>query len=177
MDNETGHAENAAKTTRVRKNRRSLWLVAGGIAVLAIGGVGAANAMAGRVGFMGGHVGPGMGFHGFAEHGISRALDIADVSAQQKVEINGIVDALQDDIEPLLVGFGDARERAMGLLTAETIDRDALETLRTESIAAIDAATLRASAALVQVAELLTPEQRAELGKGLGDGFGPGRNW
>lgn len=175
MANETGHPETTP--SKIRKNRKKLWLAAGGIALLAIGGAGAANAMSGRVGFMGGHMGPGMGFHGFAGGGISRALDGADVTAQQKEEMEGIVASLQKDIEPLLAEFGDTREEAIELLTAETIDRDALETLRTESIAAIDAATLRASTALVELAELLTPEQRAELGKGIDGGFGPGRHW
>ena len=49
------------------------------------------------------------------------------------------------------------------LLSAPTIDKAAVEKLRAERIAAIDEASKKAVAAVVEAAEVLTPEQRTKL--------------
>lgn len=59
--------------------------------------------------------------------------------------------------------FRDARGEVMELMTAPTIDRAAAETLRAARIAAIDEASKKITAAALDAAEVLTPEQRAKL--------------
>jgi protein CpxP len=49
------------------------------------------------------------------------------------------------------------------LLGAATIDREAAEKLRAERIAAADEASRKLTTALLDAAEVLTAEQRAEL--------------
>lgn len=59
--------------------------------------------------------------------------------------------------------FRNTRGEVMELMTAPTIDRAAAETLRAERIAAIDEASKKLTAAALDVAEVLTLEQRATL--------------
>ena len=49
------------------------------------------------------------------------------------------------------------------LLTQPTVDRAAIETLRTEQLALADAASKRFAQALGDTAEVLTPEQRRKI--------------
>jgi Spy/CpxP family protein refolding chaperone len=72
--------------------------------------------------------------------------------------------------------FRDARTAVVELMSAPTLDRAAAETLRAERIAAIDEASKKMTAAMLDAAEVLTPEQRAELAKHLGERKGP-RRW
>lgn len=163
-----------AAASQKLKHAGKRWIIAGGIVVLVLGGTGIANAMAGRGPF--GHMGPPMMMHGFGYPGMARVLDGVDATPEQRDQIEGIVDGLQGKIAPVLEGFGDTRQQLVALLGADTIDGVALEKFRAERIAALDAASRQASAALVEVAQVLTPQQRAELIKDL-DGFGPRRPW
>jgi Spy/CpxP family protein refolding chaperone len=57
----------------------------------------------------------------------------------------------------------EARKQVITLLAAPTIDRPKLEALRTDQMKLADAATKRVSDAVADVAEVLTPAQRADL--------------
>ncbi|GAA4161735.1 Spy/CpxP family protein refolding chaperone [Shinella granuli] len=143
--------------------RRSRWIVAGGVAVLALAGIGAAGAMGG--GGMGHHVmevGMKHGGH-FAGRGIDRVLGSVDATAEQEERIWAIIDGAHAELRPMMREFRDARGEVMELMTAPTIDRAAAETLRAEHIAAIDEASKKMTAAALDAAEVLTPEQRATL--------------
>ncbi|MGV6875788.1 Spy/CpxP family protein refolding chaperone [Pseudochelatococcus sp. B33] len=147
------------------KPRRRRWLVAGTLAVLALGGVGAITAVSAAG--PGGHFGRAGGYPGgpFGGRGIDRALEAVDATAEQEKQIWAIIDGTRAELRPLAREFRDARGKVFGLLGAETIDRAAVETLRAERIAAIDAASKKLTAAVVEAAEVLTPEQRATLAK------------
>ena len=56
-----------------------------------------------------------------------------------------------------------ARQRGRTLLTQPSIDRGAIETLRTEQLALADGASRRLAQALGDAADVLTPEQRRKL--------------
>ena len=56
-----------------------------------------------------------------------------------------------------------ARQRGRVLLTQPSVDRAAIEALRTEQLALADAASKRFTQALGDAAEVLTPEQRRKI--------------
>jgi Spy/CpxP family protein refolding chaperone len=56
-----------------------------------------------------------------------------------------------------------ARTQAVTLLTAPTIDRTAIERLRTEQMGLAESASKRIAQALADAAEVLTPEQRRKV--------------
>ena len=154
-------------------------LVIGGIAVVALAGVGVAGALSQDFGgermmrFGMGHGGPGMhmqagpasfrGGMGFGGHGMGRILDEIDATDEQEDKLEDIMDKLHDDVRPIMRGFRDTREDLANLLGAATVDRAAIEKLRAERVAAVDEASRKVTAALAEAAEVLTPEQRAEL--------------
>jgi Spy/CpxP family protein refolding chaperone len=67
------------------------------------------------------------------------------------------------ELLPLREKAMSSRQRGRELLTATTIDRAAIETLRTEQMALADQATRRISQALADAATVLSPEQRRKL--------------
>lgn len=162
--------EAGAAAMDTRKPRRRGWIVAGSLAVLALGGIGAATAVsAGGGRFAGGPFGGGP----FAGHGIDRALEAVDASPEQEKRIWAIIDATRAELRPLGREFRDARGTVKELLGAGNIDRAAVEKLRAERIAAIDAASRKLTEAVVDAAEVLTPEQRAKLASRFEErGFG-----
>ncbi|MCO5145168.1 MAG: Spy/CpxP family protein refolding chaperone [Aquamicrobium sp.] len=170
------HEANPATPEKGNRNR-SRWLIAGGVAVVALAGIGAAGAMGGGE-TMGRHVMEAGMKHGghFAGRGLSRALDAVNATAEQEDRIWAIIDDTRAELRPVMREFRDTRETVMQLMAAPTIDRAAAETLRAERIAAIDEASKKMTAAMLDAAEVLTPEQRAELAKHLGERKGP-RRW
>ncbi len=169
------HGANPATPEKGNKSR-SRWLIAGGVAVVALAGIGAAGAMGGGEA-MGRHVMEAGMKHGghFAGRGLSRALDAVDATAEQEDRIWAIIDDTRAELRPVMREFRDTRETVMQLMAAPTIDRAAAETLRAERIAAIDEASKKVTAAMLDAAEVLTPEQRAEIAKHLAERKGPGR--
>ena len=152
---------------------RTALIVGGTLAVLIVGaGVAAATGNGFGRGF-GGH--PHWG-GGFMEYGIERALDEVDATPEQTEKIWKIIDAARAEMRPVARGFRDSREQVMELLGATTVDRAAAEKLRAERNAAADQASRRMTTAILDIAEVLTPEQRAELAEHIKDRGGH-RRW
>lgn len=168
--------EPAGETGQQTKSNWRRRLVIGGVAVVALAGVGVAGALSQDFGGMqrfgmgeGGpgmhqvafrHHGPGFGFGG---PGIGRILGEIDATDEQEDKLEAIMDQLHDDVRPVLRSFRDTREDLAELLSATTVDAAAVETMRAERVAAVDEVSKKVAAALVQAAEVLTPEQRTEL--------------
>ena len=173
MEQDRQETGNTATTPNTGK-RRTRWLVAGGVAVLALAGIGAAGAMGGG---MGPHMmAMGMGHGGpFGGRGIERALEAVDATAEQEDRIWAIIDGARADLRPTMREFRDTRKQVMDLMAAPTIDAAAVEKLRAERIAAIDAASKKMTAGVVAAAQVLTPEQRAKLAEQMKERKGPGR--
>ena len=84
-------------------------------------------------------------------------------NADQQEKLSTIVKAALKDILPVREKLLAARKQGRELLTADKIDRAALEKLRAEQIATHDAASKRLVQALADAADVLTPEQRKKL--------------
>lgn len=104
-------------------------------------------------------------------------------SAEQQDKLSTIAKAALKDLLPVREKMLAARKQARELLTADKVDRAALEKLRADQIATHDAASKRLVQALADAAEVLTPDQRKKLDTMLptpgqrGWGFGRGHGW
>jgi len=98
-----------------------------------------------------------------------------DATDAQKQKIDPIVKQAAKELQPLRAQVREARREGMQLLSADTIDRGAIERLRVQQIAAADGASKRFTQALTDVAEVLTPEQRKTLAARFAHRRGRGR--
>jgi Spy/CpxP family protein refolding chaperone len=125
-----------------------------------MGGMGEMGGM-GRMGMgeMGG--GPGMPMMG-GRHG-ARVLDSIGATAEQKAQLQKIMDAARADLKPLREA-GQALHRQMRTLLAQpTVDANALEALRQQLQANHDQASKRMTQAMLESSRVLSPEQRKQL--------------
>jgi Spy/CpxP family protein refolding chaperone len=156
--------------------RRRFWLAGGGVlAALAALATVAPRASAYRA--LAGHGFGPHGRHGFGaqvlkdpeaakEHaGMALEWVLRGVSAtpEQKQQARRITDRLVDELAPSIEKHRSFREAMARELAKPEIDRDALEKLRQDEIALADAASKRLVAAIADLGEVLTAEQRAEL--------------
>jgi periplasmic protein CpxP/Spy len=86
-----------------------------------------------------------------------------DATADQQANIAGIAKSAVTDLRAMREKAQAARAQAVSLLTAQTIDRTAIERLRTEQIALAETASKRIAQALADSAEVLNPEQRKKV--------------
>lgn len=94
---------------------------------------------------------------------VDRFARHADATPEQKTKIAAIAKAAATDLRPLRQQLQEAHEKALALFRQPTIDRGAAEALRAEQIARADAASKRLIQAVADVADVLTPEQRAKM--------------
>ena len=153
----------------------------GSVALVALGGLGLAAARSDNMGESGGRFGMG-GHHmmrgergGFMERGLERMLEQINATPEQSEQLKTIVAAARTDLMPMVQDFRGAHEDIAALLSAPTIDRAAAEKLRSERIAKVDAASKRLTAAILDAAAILTPEQRTQLAQRFQEHRGRGR--
>ena len=99
-----------------------------------------------------------------------------DATADQQVKVANILKAAVADLRPLHEKAHATRAEAITLLTAPTIDRTAIERLRTDQIALADTASKRIAQALADTADVLNPEQRRKVSDWITSG-GPWGRW
>jgi protein CpxP len=112
--------------------------------------------------------GGGMSFDGIGDHfraHVEHVLEDVNATPEQAAQVKSIVDAAAKDLETLRAQHGSAHRELHETLTAPAIDRVRLETLRVSHVEALDAASKRCLTALADAADVLTPEQRAQLGE------------
>jgi protein CpxP len=96
---------------------------------------------------------------------------VIDATTEQQDELRAIVTAAVKDLQPLHDQARAAHQEAHDLLLNQlTIDRAALEKVRSEQIALWDTASKRITQAIADAAEVLTPEQRQKLGELMSHG-------
>ena len=161
------------QTTPTRRplwRRRDVWIVALALAVLGAGVVAVPTAMAFRS--FGGHGRHGLG-HGMMQDperakahaavAVEWAFRAVDATDQQKEEGRVVVERLIDQLVPLREEHVVHRQAVARELLEPQIDRAALEQLRTEGLGLADEASRIMVDGVADLAEVLSPEQRAEL--------------
>lgn len=154
-------------------------LLIGGIAVVALTSVGVVGALSrdyggdrgwggprahqmemrgGPGGPMGGPMGGMMG-----ERGLERMMDAVGATPEQAEKLRTIFGKVRDELRPLQAELRDSRDDVAKLLGAPTIDRAAAEKMRSDRFAQLDQASQKVTTAILDAAEVLTPEQRAKL--------------
>ncbi|MDB5820726.1 MAG: hypothetical protein JWQ11_4366 [Rhizobacter sp.] len=96
---------------------------------------------------------------------IDRMLSSVNATDAQRTQVRAIVDAARTDLRNMRGQARGEREQGMAIFTAPTVDAAAAETLRQKSMAEHDQASKRMLTAMLDVARVLTPEQRAQLGE------------
>jgi len=112
-----------------------------------------------------------------ADHMVRHLAIEIDASADQTTKLEAIVKSAVTDLAPMREKMLAARQQARALLTGPTVDRAAIEKLRAEQVANIDALTKRITQALGDAADVLTPDQRHKIDEMLpvpGERGGPG---
>lgn len=92
-----------------------------------------------------------------------RLAKAVEATPEQREKIGAIAKAAAADLSTLRKQGGDLRRQAMDLLKAPTVDRAAIESLRSQQMTVADALSKRMTTALADTAEVLSPEQRAKL--------------
>ncbi len=87
------------------------------------------------------------------------AIEIDATDAQQERLIT-LVKSLAADMMPIKQDMREAGKAVQNILTAPTVDRAALESLRSERMAQMNEVSKNLSTALADAAEILTVEQR-----------------
>ncbi|PZV38149.1 Spy/CpxP family protein refolding chaperone [Mesorhizobium kowhaii] len=155
-------------------NQKKSWgkrIAMGGIAMVALAGVGVPGALSQDYGGMQrfGMGGGGSVMHmqanfrdgmGLIEREFGRFLEEIDATPQQEKKLEEIRDKLLFDVSVIMFGFLDTLEDFDKL---PTFDREAAEKLRAEIVAVFDNASRKLTRALLDVRDVLTPEQRAKL--------------
>ena len=90
------------------------------------------------------------------------AIEI-DATQEQQEKITALVTAVAKDLKPVQDRLHATGKELHDLLLANTIDRAALEQLRTERLADAERISKNLVSALADVAEVLSPEQRKLL--------------
>lgn len=106
---------------------------------------------------------------------IGRLVKDVGGTPQQKDRLVAIATATLAELRPLREQMRAARKRGMELLAAPTVDRAALEQLRAAQMQAADTRSRKLVQAMIEAAEVLTPEQRAKAAQRLQSRMG--RRW
>lgn len=159
-------------------------------AMAGLGGLGllAHNAQAQGGMFGGGHWGRG-GNHSPEEMAqmldkrIGQMLEKVGGTPEQKTRLVQLAQTAMTDMKPLREQHKAARKKGMELLSAQSIDRAALERLRQEQMTAATAMSQRMVQHMADAAEVLTPAQRTQLATHMkermerGSRHGRGMGW
>jgi periplasmic protein CpxP/Spy len=97
------------------------------------------------------------------DKGVDRILSTVDASAEQKQKVASIAKQALSELRPMREQHRAARKQAIDLLSAPVIDRAALEKVRSDELQLGDNASKRLTTAMADIADVLTPDQRAKL--------------
>lgn len=144
----------------------------GGLVAISLIGVGGTYAMSQEMG------GKGHGMFGrhdrgeFMEFRFNKMLGVIKATPEQSEKLKAIFERVKTEMHPGGQGGGEGgkqggprkmHEKVMELLAAPTIDKAAIEAVRAEQVANMTAKSKLMTDAMIEAADILTPEQRATL--------------
>ncbi len=97
------------------------------------------------------------------EKRIDDVIESIDGTPDQAKRIGTIAKAAMADMKPLAEQLRSLDERGVALVKADTLDRNAFESLRQERLKLMDQMSQRSTAAWLDMASVLKPEQRQKL--------------
>lgn len=118
------------------------------------------------------HGGRGMGYHGHhgkygkrmdGERGMGRMLDVVGATPEQRAKIKTITDTARADMRAQREAGRALHAQNQALFTQPTIDANAAEALRQQMLAHHDQASKRRLQMRLDIAAVLTPEQRQTM--------------
>jgi protein CpxP len=109
------------------------------------------------------------------EYTVKRMFSSVKASDEQKTQAGAIVRKASADLRPIEDQLRQARRAAIELLARPSIDRNAIEAQRAQQAALRESISKRTTQALADLAEVLTPEQRASLAKRMSQRLRGGR--
>jgi periplasmic protein CpxP/Spy len=86
-----------------------------------------------------------------------------DATPDQQARLAGTAKAAVNDLLPLREKAQTLRQQGIALLTAPTVDRAAVERVRSDQIALAETASKRIAQALEDASDVLSPEQRRKI--------------
>lgn len=104
------------------------------------------------------------------------AIEI-DATPEQTGKITVLLTSLAKDMKPLRDDMHATGQQIRDLLTADTVDRAALEKVRTERLAEADRVSKNLVDTAADIAEVLTPEQRKVLSERIDEFRGMRGRW
>lgn len=99
--------------------------------------------------------------------GAGRMLDRVDATDEQAAQVDPVLDRVAPELFALKVEHQALREDARAALTAPTVDRAQVEEIRKDAVALFDQASVTVVGAVVDIAGVLTQEQRQELAESM----------
>ncbi len=100
---------------------------------------------------------------------IDRMLDGLNATDAQRAQIKQIAMAAATDMKAQAQSGRSLRQRGMQIFTAPTVDAAAAEQLRQQMLQQHEQMSKRMTQAMLDVARVLTPEQRAKIGERMRD--------
>ncbi len=137
-------------------------LAAAGLLVAVLGSVTLSAWAMPHGGGHGAHGGPGMGMM-LGGRGLDRMLDGVNASAEQRTQIKAIAERTASDLKAQREAGKGTRDQFMALFTQPTVDANAAEALRAQTMQRHDQASRRVMQAMIEISRVLTPEQRKQL--------------
>jgi len=123
-------------------------------------------------GGMGGGMGGGMMFGGSPERMgrmIDHMLDGLNANDAQRGQIKQIAASAGADLKAQAETGRALRQRALQAFTAPTVDAATVEQVRAQMLQLHDQSSRRMTQAMLDIARVLTPEQRAKIGERMRD--------
>jgi Spy/CpxP family protein refolding chaperone len=120
---------------------------------------------------MGGDFGGGM-FRGSPEHVgrmVDHMLDGLNATDAQRSQVKQIATAAAVDLKAQAEAGRGLRQRAMQVFTAPNVDANAVEAVRQQMMQQHDQMSRRTTQAMLDVARVLTPEQRVRIAERMRD--------
>ncbi len=97
-----------------------------------------------------------------------RMLDQVDASAEQRAQIKQITDVARAEHRAQRESGQALREQMLALFAQPTVDAGAAEALRQQQLAMHDAQSKRMLQTMLQISQVLTPQQRQQMVDSIG---------